>query len=288
MSGTIGFIGLGAMGLPVARCLARAGRRLVAFDTAVDRLADAAATPGIVAGVSAAEVVERADILFVCVASPAAGEAILAPLRKPGLVVCDLSTIGPTLARRLNAELASRGIGYVECPMLGGVDEAAAGRLFLLVSGRDADIDRVADLLPLFGRAVRRVGGPGAASLFKTVQNGLGLVQLCAIAEALTVIERAGGDPSAFVEVAGEGGGMAATPLFRAKAPLMLQEKPPVKGSLHIGAKDSRLAAALAREVGIDAGLLQRSADLFARAMASGLAAEDIAAVRQMIGTADA
>ncbi len=288
MSGTIGFIGLGAMGLPVARCLARAGRRLVAFDTAAGRLADAAATPGIVAGVSAAEVVERADILFVCVASPAAGEAILAPLRKPGLVVCDLSTIGPTLARRLNAELASRGIGYVECPMLGGVDEAAAGRLFLLVSGRDADIDRVADLLPLFGRAVRRVGGPGAASLFKTVQNGLGLVQLCAIAEALTVIERAGGDPSAFVEVAGEGGGMAATPLFRAKAPLMLQEKPPVKGSLHIGAKDSRLAAALAREVGIDAGLLQRSADLFARAMASGLAAEDIAAVRQMIGTADA
>ena len=288
MSGTIGFIGLGAMGLPVARCLARAGRRLVAFDTAVDRLADAAATPGIVAGVSAAEVVERADILFVCVASPAAGEAILAPLRKPGLVVCDLSTIGPTLARRLNAELASRGIGYVECPMLGGVDEAAAGRLFLLVSGRDADIDRVADLLPLFGRAVRRVGGPGAASLFKTVQNGLGLVQLCAIAEALTVIERAGGDPSAFVEVAGEGGGMAATPLFRAKAPMMLLENPPVKGSLHIGAKDSRLAAALAREVGIDAGLLQRSADLFARAMASGLAAEDIAAVRQMIGTADA
>ena len=288
MSRTIGFIGLGAMGLPVARCLARAGHRLVAFDTSADRVAAATEMPGIEAAASASQVVEHADIVFVCVASPAIGESILAPLRKSGLVVCDLSTIGPTLAKRLNAELAERGIGYVECPMLGGIDEAAAGRLFLLVSGQSADIDRVADLLPVFGRAVRRVGGPGAASLFKTVQNGLGLVQLCAIAEALTTIERAGGDPSAFVEVAGEGGGMAATPLFRAKAPLMLQEKPPVKGSLHIGAKDSRLAAALAREVGIDAGLLQRSADLFARAMASGLAAEDIAAVRQMIGTADA
>lgn len=288
MSRNIGFIGLGAMGLPVAGCLARAGHRLVAFDTAADRVAAARAIPGIEAGASAAEVVERADILFVCVASPGAGEAILSSLRKPGLAVCDLSTIGPTLAKRLNAELASRGVAYVECPMLGGIDEAASGRLFLLVSGHDADVDRVADLLPSFGRAVRRVGGPGAASLFKTVQNGLGLVQLCAIAEALSVVERAGGDPVAFVEVAGEGGGMAATPLFRAKAPLMLQDKPAVKGSLHIGAKDSQLAAALAREVGIEAQLLQRSADLFAKAMTSGLAAEDIAAVRRMIGAADA
>ena len=80
----------------------------------------------------------------------------------------------------------------------------------------------------------------------------------------------------------------AADPLFRAKAPLMLQAAPPVKGSLHIGAKDSRLAASLAREVGIDARLLEASADLFAKAMASGLGAEDIAAVRRMIGSADA
>lgn len=288
MSGTIGFIGLGAMGLPVARCLARAGHRLVAFDTSADRVAEAAGTPGIEAAASASQAVERADILFVCVASPAIGESLLEPLRKRGLVVCDLSTIGPTLARRLNAGLAERGIGYVECPMLGGIDEAAAGRLFLLVSGQPNDIDRVADLLPVFGRAVRRVGGPGAASLFKTVQNGLGLVQLCAIAEALTMIERAGGDPAAFVEVAGEGGGMAATPLFRAKAPLMLQDRPPVKGSLHIGVKDSGLAAALAREVGVDAGLHAISAALFARAAASGLAGEDIAAIKRMIGTADA
>ena len=288
MTRTIGFIGLGAMGLPVARCLARAGHRLVAFDTVAGRVADAAAVPGIEAAVSAAQAVERADVLFVCVASPEADESIVAPLRKAGLVVCDLSTIGPTLARRQQAELAGRGIGYVECPMLGGVDEAAAGRLFLLVSGEPADIVRVSDLLPAFGRAVREVGGPGAASLFKTLQNGLGLVQLCGIAEALSIVERAGGDAAAFVEVVGEGGGMAATPLFRAKAPMMLLENPPVKGSLHIGAKDSRLAAALARETGIDARLLAISADLFAKASAAGLASEDIAAVRRVIGTADA
>lgn len=288
MSRTIGFIGLGAMGLPVARCLAGAGHRLVAFDSVAERVAGAAAVPGIGAAAGAAEVVERADILFVCVASPEADEAIVTPLRKPGLVVCDLSTIGPTLARRQQAELAARGIGYVECPMLGGVDEAAAGKLFLLVSGEPADVARVSDLLPAFGRAVREVGGPGTASLFKTLQNGLGLVQLCAIAEVLSIVERAGGDAAAFVEVVGEGGGMAATPLFRAKAPLMLMDRAPVKGSLHIGAKDSRLAAALAREIGVDARLLEISAAIFARAGAAGLASEDIAAVKRVIGSADA
>jgi len=287
LSRSIGFIGLGAMGLPVARRLAGAGHRLVAFDAAPDRLA-AASTEGIEAAGSVAEVVERAELLFVCVASPGAGESILSPLRKAGLVVCDLSTIGPTLAKRLHAELAARGIGYVECPMLGGVDEAAGGRLFLLVSGDPGDVAKVSDLLPAFSRTVRTVGGPGSASLFKTLQNGLGLAQLCAMAKALAVVERAGGDAAAFVEVVGEGGGMAATPLFRAKAPLMLQKAPPVKGSLHIGAKDSQLAASLAREVGIDAWLLEASAALFAKAMASGLAAEDIAVVRRMIGTADA
>jgi 3-hydroxyisobutyrate dehydrogenase-like beta-hydroxyacid dehydrogenase len=287
LSGTIGFIGLGAMGLPVARRLAGAGHRLLVFDAAPDRLA-AASAEGIGAATSVAEVVERADLLFVCVASPGAGESILSPLRKAGLVVCDLSTIGPTLARRLHAELAARGIGYVECPMLGGVDEAASGQLFLLVSGDPEATAKVSGLLPTFSRVVRVVGGPGSASLFKTLQNGLGLAQLCAMAEALAVVERAGGDAAAFVEVVGEGGGMAATPLFRAKAPLMLRAPPLAKGSLHIGAKDSRLAASLAREVGIDARLLEASAALFAKAMASGLAAEDIAAVRRVIGSADA
>jgi 3-hydroxyisobutyrate dehydrogenase-like beta-hydroxyacid dehydrogenase len=287
LSGTIGFIGLGAMGLPVARRLAGAGHRLVVFDAAPDRLAAASAEGVEVAG-STAEVVERADLLFVCVASSGACESILSPLRKAGLVVCDLSTIGSTLAKRLHAELAARGIGYVECPMLGGVDEVASGRLFLLVSGDPDAIAKVSGLLPSFSRTVRVVGGPGTASLFKTLQNGLGLAQLCAIAETLAIIEQAGGDAAAFVEVVGEGGGMAATPLFRAKAPLMLQTAPPVKGSLHIGAKDSRLAASLAREVGVEARLLEASAALFAKAMAFGLAAEDIAAVRRMIGPADA
>jgi 3-hydroxyisobutyrate dehydrogenase-like beta-hydroxyacid dehydrogenase len=283
LSRTIGFIGLGAMGLPVAQRLALAGHRLVVHDQAADRVAAASATPGIEGALDLAEVTARADLLFTCLASPAVGEAVLGALDKPGLLVCDLSTIGPTLARSLHVRLGARGIGYVECPMLGGVDEAISGQLFLIVSGTPGDIARVADLFPLYSRASRQVGGPGSASLFKTLQNGLGLVQLCAIAETLAVLRRAGGDPAAFIEVVNEGRGMAATPLFRAKAPTMLEPDPAVKGSLHIGAKDSALAATLAREVELDAGLLERSAALFAQAMATGLAAEDIATVMRMV-----
>jgi 3-hydroxyisobutyrate dehydrogenase len=285
---SIGFIGLGAMGLPVARRLAGAGHRLVVFDEAPHRLAAAGEIGGVECACGASEVAARADVLFTCLASPAAGETVLGQLQKPGLVVCDLSTVGPTLAMKLHADLSGRGIGYVEGPMLGGVDEAASGQLFLLVSGEPGDIARVAELFPIFSRASRHVGGPGSASRFKTLQNGLGLVQLCAIAETLAVLARAGGDPTAFIEVVNEGRGMAATPLFRAKAPMMLESAPSVKGSLHIGAKDSALAAVLAREVGMEAKLLEASAALFARAVERGLAAEDVAMVMRVAGAGDA
>ena len=222
---TIGFIGLGAMGLPVARRLAGAGHRLVVFDQAPHRLAAAGEIGGVECARGVPEVAARAEVLFTCLASPAAGEAVLGPLQKPGLVVCDLSTVGPTLAIELQADPAGRGIGYVECPMLGGVDEAAAASS----TSSSPATRRLArlDLFPLFSRASRHVGPERHGHRYKTVQNGLGQVQLspsprrwpCSAAPAAIP------PPSSRSSTAGRG--MAATPLFRAKAPMMLDPSPP-------------------------------------------------------------
>jgi 2-hydroxy-3-oxopropionate reductase len=282
MGETVGYVGLGVMGLPYAVHLALAGHRVVVFDrepAAMDR----ARAKGLAAAGSAAAVVDAAGILFTCLPSPAAVREVYADVAKPGLVACDNSTIDPNLARSLQAGLKSRGVGYVECPMLGGGPEAEAGKLFLIVSGDGADVDRVLPLALVAARDHRVVGGPGTASLFKSVQNGLGLVQMTAIAEALALVAVAGGDLDAFIDVVGEGGGMAATPLFRAKAPAMRDRAAPAVGKLYIGAKDAALAAGLAEAEGLHLPLFARTEAVYRAAIAAGLAEGDVSAIARVV-----
>lgn len=282
MGEAVGYVGLGVMGLPYAVHLARAGHRVTVFDRDPGAM-DRARGLGLATAESAAAVVDSADFLFTCLPSPAAVRDVYAEVAKPGLVACDTSTIDPNLARSLQAGLKSRGVGYVECPMLGGRPEAEAGKLFLIVSGEAADVDRVLPLALVAARDYRVVGGPGTASLFKSVQNGLGLVQMTAIAEALALVAAAGGDLDAFIDVVSEGGGMAATPLFRAKAPAMRDPDAAAVGKLHIGAKDATLAAGLAEAEGLDLPLFRRSEAVYKAAITAGLAERDVSAIARVI-----
>jgi 3-hydroxyisobutyrate dehydrogenase len=115
------------------------------------------------------------------------------------------------------------------------------------------------------------------------VQNGLGLVQAVAIGEALSILAKAGADLATFCEVVAAGHGMADTPLFRAKASAMLDEKPTVVGALRIGAKDIGLALALAAEEGVPAPLLQETAQVLQDAMQMGLGESDLAALARAV-----
>jgi 3-hydroxyisobutyrate dehydrogenase-like beta-hydroxyacid dehydrogenase len=285
----IGFIGLGAMGMPMARRLAAAGHRLLVYDRDPALSEQAGGRDGVEAADGAGAVAAACELLLTCLPNPGAVEAvyeeIVAVCATSGrrLRAADCSTIGPGLAIRLQRRLAAGGVRYVECPMLGGVDEAASGQLFFIVSGAEGDVAPLLPRFALLGRGHRVVGGPGDASRFKVVQNGLGLVQLAAIAEALAILAKAGADLGAFCEVVAAGHGMADTPLFRAKAPLMLAAEAEAKGRLRIGAKDIGLAAALARELGLAAPLFERAEALFAEAIAQGLGEADIAAVARAL-----
>lgn len=282
--GRVGVIGLGAMGAPIARRLAAAGHPLLVHDVSP---AATASVPGAAVAATAAEVVAGVDLLLTCLPSPEAVEAVYAEVAKPGLLAADLSTVDPDLARRLHAQLAERGVAFAECPMLGGVDQARDGELFLVLSGPEEACRRLEPLFGAIARAWRRVGGPGTASLFKTVQNGLGLAQLVAIAEALTLVERAGADPAAFVEVVDAGRGMAAGPLFAARAPMMLDPDAAPNGALRIAAKDAALAAATARRLGLGRSVLASTEALFAATVAAGLGERDISAVIRVVRERD-
>ena len=283
--GVVGYVGLGVMGMPYARHLQNAGHEVVVYDQHVTTAARAASF-GLSVAPSIAAVVREASIVFTCLPNPDAVREVYAEIGKPGLLAIDNSTVGPTLAREIHATLAARGTAYVECPMLGGGGEAEAGQLFLIVSGEPAAVERALPLALVAARDHRVVGGPGTASLFKSVQNGLGLVQITAIAEALALVAAAGGDLDAFIDVVGAGGGMAATPLFRAKAPMM--RRPPVAAvnKLYIAVKDAALAADLATEHGLDLPLFARSRDAYRSAIEAGIAEQDISAIAQVIETA--
>jgi 3-hydroxyisobutyrate dehydrogenase-like beta-hydroxyacid dehydrogenase len=283
MQKTIGVIGLGAMGLPIACRLARAGFRLVAFDVAPQAVEQALAEGGVQGAASPAAVVEASDVLITCLPNPQVVAAVYGEVAKPGLVACDCSTIGPALAIRLQGELAARSVRYLECPMLGAPAQAAAGELFLILSGDEAVASELVPIFDAISRGWRFVGPPGQASRIKVVQNGLGLIQAVAIGEALSILAKAGADLATFCEVVAEGGGMAATPLFRAKAKTMLQAKPQVLAKLRIGAKDIALACALADEQGVPAPLLRETAQVLEDAMQMGLGESDFAMLARAV-----
>jgi len=279
----LGFVGLGAMGAPIARRLALAGFPVTVLDRDEGRMRALEGTPHLSLAADLEELEREADILLTCLPSEKAVLEVAGALRRAGLLLLDLSTIRPTTARRLHAELAARGIRHVECPMIEGRAEAEAGTLFLLVSGEPADIERIRPLLPVIGSEHRIVGGPGAASRITCVQNGLGLVQLAAIAEALTLVAADRAELDRFIEVVGAAGGMAASPLFRAAAPRMREPAPEPAERLRIGAKDSLLAEGLAEELGLDLPLFRRTAELFRAALALGLGEADIVAVARAL-----
>lgn len=281
--GVIGFIGLGAMGLPIACRLARAGFRLAAFDTDPQAVEAARAEGRVQAAGSPRAVVEASDVLITCLPNPQVVEAVYGEVARPGLLACDCSTIGPSLAIRLHEELAVRGVRYLECPMLGAPAQAAAGELFLILSGDEAAASELAPIFDAISRGRCFVGGPGQASRIKVVQNGLGLIQAVAIGEALSILAKAGADLQTFCEVVAEGGGMAASPLFRAKAGAMLEAEPQVLAKLRIGAKDIALALALAAEEDVPAPLLQETAEVLQDAMRMGLGESDLAALARAI-----
>lgn len=195
----VAFIGLGTMGLPIARQLVAAGHDVVAYD--IDRAraralgAEAAGSP---AG-AAADV----ELVFTSLPDPASVELIareIAGAMPTGGVFVDLSTGPPALARQLADELAGAGLGSLDAPVSGGPAGAAAATLTVMVGGAEATFERAEPLLRVFGRPFL-VGGPGAGQTAKLCNNLVAGVTMAALAEACAIAEREGIDAALLYEL---------------------------------------------------------------------------------------
>ena len=203
---TIAFIGLGHMGLPMARNLLKAGFALRIFDlvqSAVDSLAAEGATPA----ASAAEAVAGAGVVVSMLPASRHVEGLylgdngLMAQIAPGSLVLECSTIAPESARKVHAAASARGIAMLDAPVSGGTAGAAAGTLTFMVGGDAAVLERARPVLSAMGKNLFHAGPDGAGQVAKVCNNQLLAVQMIGTAEALALGVANGLDAATLAEI---------------------------------------------------------------------------------------
>jgi 3-hydroxyisobutyrate dehydrogenase-like beta-hydroxyacid dehydrogenase len=279
---TLGFLGLGAIGLPIARHLLSAGRPMILFDPRSEALAPFEGRAEIAA--SPVEVANRADIIFACL--PSADTYRTAVLGREGVIAgrrtrlyVHLGTTGTAHVRDLAAALQERGIETVDAPITGGVGRAVDGTLTSIVSGRPAAALRVEPLLRCYSTTVVNLGAePGGAQMAKVVNNAVSLTNLVAACEAMVVGAKAGLDPAAMLAVLNSGSGQNSATLMKIPSDVLTGNFN-FGGALRIVVKDLEAFLAEAAELGIETPTVACATEAYRRAIAVVSADGDVTEV---------
>jgi 3-hydroxyisobutyrate dehydrogenase len=192
----VGFIGLGAMGLPMARHLVAAGHDVTVASRSRPPI-DEAVAGGATEGDGPLAVVAASDVTIVCVPDTPDVVAVVdaaLPALGAGKVLVDTSTIDPDVERDLHARVSSTGAAYLDAPLSGGTVGAANGTLTLMVGGDAGTLDAVRPVLDAFAGLVVHVGGPGLGQVVKLCNQLVYAAQMLAVAEASTIAAKSGVD----------------------------------------------------------------------------------------------
>jgi 3-hydroxyisobutyrate dehydrogenase-like beta-hydroxyacid dehydrogenase len=278
----VAFIGTGKMGLPMAGNVLRAGHDLTVFNRTASRT-DPLRDDGATVATSAAEAVRGAEVLVTMVADGAAVEAQLegdegflseAP---DGLVWLEMSTIGPTAARRFAARAAEAGIQMLDAPVSGSVPVAEAAGLVAMVGGPAEALERARPVLEAMTKGHFHLGGSGAGAAMKLGVNVMIASQTVAISEALNLAEAAGIERADAYEVIAAGA-LASPFVDYKKAAFLDPDGTPPAFALDLMRKDLKLALEQGEAAGLP--LLGAGAAAEAVTVAAGLEGGDEDLVR--------
>ena len=271
MSGeTVGFIGLGIMGRPMALNLRRAGYHLVVHSRSpgpVEELMGA----GAAAGATAAEVGLRTTTVITMLPDTHTVEQVVREVMAamhPGGLVIDMSTAHPDAARALASECAERDIAFLDAPVSGGERGAIDGTLSIMAGGNATAFERA---LPLFGKISARaihVGGPGAGQVTKAVNQLVVLCTIEVVAEALVLAAKAGVSPAKVREALL--GGFAQSRILEAHGERMLTRSFAPGGRAELHVKDVEVLRQLAASLGVPLPALEASAGQLAALLEHG------------------
>ncbi len=274
----IGFVGLGKMGHPMARNLARAGYRIVAYDVDRNALTRACETTGVEAGESLRAIASRCEAVItmlpdgnavraVVLGPNGAEDCLLAGFRRGGVLI-DMSSSSPLGTRALGARLAERGVAMLDAPVSGGVRKAIEATLSIMLGGDAQSIARCRPILEAMGRQIFLTGPLGSGHAMKALNNYVSAAGLVAAAEGVLAAQRFGLDPGNVVDILNASTGMNNSTLNKFHQ-FILSRAFDSGFSLDLMVKDLKTALEVARSTGSPAPLAGACLEAWTEAQAA-------------------
>ncbi|MDP9411971.1 MAG: 2-hydroxy-3-oxopropionate reductase [Actinomycetota bacterium] len=287
MAGRVGFVGLGIMGLPMARNLMAAGYGLAVFNRTRRKAEELAAGGRAEVAESPGELARECDVVITMLPGPPevravfAGEGGLLQGARRGTLLVDMSTSSPDLARELAQAARRRGIGMLDAPVSGGDVGAEEGTLSIMAGGEEKDFQRAKPLFEAMGETITHVGESGAGQLTKAANQIVVALVIEAVAEALVLGSKAGVAPEKVVEVLS--GGLAANKVMEVKREKLLNHDFTPGGKVESHHKDLGIALAASREHGVPLPVTAVVGQMFAALEAKGRGGWDHSALLTLI-----
>ena len=279
MSIKAAFIGLGAMGAPMAGHLHAKGL-LVAVGNRTQARADELATELGVAAPGLAGIAASADVIALCVSADADVISVvqaLAPSLKKGSIVVDHSTVAPATAKRAARILAEVGSDFLDAPVSGGVEGAKNGKLSVMVGGDAAVLERARPVLEAYGARVTHMGPVGSGQATKAVNQVLVAGIAHAVTEGLALGEALGLEADRLIPTLAAGA--AGNWFLDKRGATMLKNEFSVGFKLALLHKDLKIVRELAAAAGTDRSVIDKSLADYAALLAQGYGDEDISAL---------
>lgn len=250
----VAFIGMGAMGVSMALNILNAGYELTVHNRTREK-EEAVGRAGALRGSSPKEAAAGAEVIIICVSDTPDVEAVILGENgvihgaKSGAIVVDMSTISPTVTRRIAEELGKKGVRMIDAPVSGGTEGAKKGTLSIMVGGEADDVKKVEEILKAMGKTITHVGLIGAGQITKAINQIIVAGTFWSVAEGVSLGLKAGLDMEKVIQAVS--GGAAGSWGLSNRSGNMIKNEYPLGFRVKLHRKDLNIALEIAREIGV-------------------------------------
>jgi 3-hydroxyisobutyrate dehydrogenase len=278
-----GFVGLGAMGANMARNLHRAGMLTGVWNRTPEKAKALADELKVHAFTSLTELAGNCEAVVTCVSADKDLREVVAGLEpglSPNMIIMDCSTVNMDTVRDLYAQMNALGVGFLDCPVSGGVEGARTASLAIMCGGDESVFNRAKPILEAMGKAVAYIGGSGAGQVTKATNQIMcaGIIQ--AVGEAMAFAHEEGVDLKKVIEVLGKGAGSSW--YFVNRAPFMANNAFPAGFRVKLHDKDLRICREMAAKHGGVLPVVESTIGEYEKLIAQGYGDEDISAIYRL------
>ncbi|MBV9771334.1 MAG: NAD(P)-dependent oxidoreductase [Bryobacterales bacterium] len=278
----VGFLGLGLMGYPMARNLAKAGHQLQVWSNTASKAQQLASEEKATACDSPKQVAENADFIFVCVGDTRMSEQVITGASgiiegaKRGTVVADASTISPARSRAVGERLAAKGVDFLDAPCTGSTPGAINATLTFMVGGDRAVFEKTKPYLEAMGKQLYYCGGPGLGLQAKLTQNLILANLMQAFNEGMVLSTKGGIEPDLMLDILNNSAAKSGLIMF--KAPFVFRRDFTTNFSTKWMHKDIGLALESAQTMGLPLPMTSLTEQLYQAAISEGYGEDDLCA----------